>query len=185
MFPYINRLHDILKDQDPFPLIRMPLPSDQGPCRAEHAATPAGTSGESAPAKSDPSDAARRRVVSQGTYSRPYRRRRFAYTTISPRIDRSNCNSEACFSRNTANRPDIRHAPMEQLPTGNRIDHRIENPTNRLKQNRLAHFLAQLQRIYPWIPHLSCKPYTNLSSILGQQAHAPIIAKAYPQGPDK
>ena len=26
MFPYINRLHDILKDQDPFPLIRMPLP---------------------------------------------------------------------------------------------------------------------------------------------------------------
>ena len=25
IFPYINRLHDILKDQDPFPLIRMPL----------------------------------------------------------------------------------------------------------------------------------------------------------------
>ncbi len=25
MFPYINRLHDILKDQDSFPLIRMPL----------------------------------------------------------------------------------------------------------------------------------------------------------------
>ena len=25
MFPYINRLHDILKDQNPFPLIRMPL----------------------------------------------------------------------------------------------------------------------------------------------------------------
>ena len=25
MFPYINLLHDILKDQDPFPLIRMPL----------------------------------------------------------------------------------------------------------------------------------------------------------------
>ncbi len=25
MFQYINRLHDILKDQDPFPLIRMPL----------------------------------------------------------------------------------------------------------------------------------------------------------------
>ena len=27
MFPYINRLHDILKDQNPFPLIRMPLAS--------------------------------------------------------------------------------------------------------------------------------------------------------------
>ena len=25
MFPYINLLHDILKDQGPFPLIRMPL----------------------------------------------------------------------------------------------------------------------------------------------------------------
>ena len=25
MFPYINWLHDILKDQDSFPLIRMPL----------------------------------------------------------------------------------------------------------------------------------------------------------------
>ena len=25
MFPYINLLHDILKDRDPFPLIRMPL----------------------------------------------------------------------------------------------------------------------------------------------------------------
>ena len=25
MFPYINRLHDILKDQESFPLIRMPL----------------------------------------------------------------------------------------------------------------------------------------------------------------
>ncbi len=24
MFPYINRLHDILKDRDPFPFIRMP-----------------------------------------------------------------------------------------------------------------------------------------------------------------
>ena len=30
MFPYINRLHDILKDQNPFPLIRMPLPVDGG-----------------------------------------------------------------------------------------------------------------------------------------------------------
>ena len=25
MFPYINLLHEILKDQNPFPLIRMPL----------------------------------------------------------------------------------------------------------------------------------------------------------------
>ena len=28
MFPYINLLHDILKDRDPFPLIRMPLVRD-------------------------------------------------------------------------------------------------------------------------------------------------------------
>ena len=30
MFPYIKRLHDILKDQDPFPLIRMPLGVEGG-----------------------------------------------------------------------------------------------------------------------------------------------------------
>ena len=30
MFLYINRLHDILKDQGPFPLIRMPLVERRG-----------------------------------------------------------------------------------------------------------------------------------------------------------
>ncbi len=35
MFPYINRLHNILKDQDPFPLIRMPLDGERGPSGAD------------------------------------------------------------------------------------------------------------------------------------------------------
>ena len=57
---------------------------------------------------------------------RPYRRRRFLSTTTECRcLVKSNCNSEACFSRNTA-RPDIRQSPVESFQPTNLLHDRLK-----------------------------------------------------------